>query len=180
MKCELHFSFTLLRDRGAFMSDWSRSTAKRFRDKQRLEQERLEREKQEQLIRDKKALLDSEILKRDAPSKWDSLCDALATKCTEFNAEGAGTKLTASRQDDNMLHVVRDTEPPMKTTLTFDPQRYLINIRGLYTSADAKSRQIEIKPKGGSELGFFNSKDSTLVTTEQIAERCLQDLLGLG
>jgi hypothetical protein len=162
------------------MSDWSSSTAKRFRDKQRQEQQRLEREKKEQLIRDEKALLDAEILKRDAPVKWDKLCDTFATRCTEFNSEGTGTKLTASRQDDNTLDVVRDSDPPMKTTLVFDPQRYTITLKGLYVAAEPKSRQIEIKPKGGSELGFFNSKDSTLVTAEQIAERCLQDLLGLG
>jgi hypothetical protein len=161
------------------MSDWSSSTAKRFRDKQRLEQERLDREKEQQLVRDKKELHDADILKRDAPSKWDKLCDTFATRCTEFNAEGTGTKLTAKRQDENTLDVVRDAEPPMKTTLVFDPQRYVIKVRGLYTPANAQS-QIEIKPKGGSELGFFDSKDSTLVTAEQIAERCLQNLLGLG
>jgi hypothetical protein len=180
MKCELHFSFSFGEGDKQAMSDWSSSTAKRFRDKQRQEQERLEREKKEQLVHDQKALLDAEILKRDAPSKWDKLCDTFAARCTEFNAEGTGTKLTATRRDDNTLDVVRDAEPPMKTTLVFDPQRYAIAVRGLYAPANAKSRQIEIKPKGGSELGFFNSNDSTLVTAEQIAERCLQDLLGLG
>jgi hypothetical protein len=68
----------------------------------------------------------------------------------------------------------------MKTTLVFDPQRYVITLKGLFVGAEAKSRQIEIKSKGGSELGFFNSKDSTLVTAEQIAEHYLQGLLGLG
>lgn len=179
MKCELHFCFTLSRGRGAFMSDWSSSTAKRFREKTRREQEQSEREKADQLVRDKKALLDAEILKRDAPTKWDQLCDTFATKCTEFNSEGAGTKLTATRRDDNALDVVRESDSPMKTTLVFDPQRHTITVSGV-SVGDTKSRQIEIKPKGGSELGFFTSKDSTLVTAEQIAERCLQDLLGLG
>ncbi len=181
MKCELHFSFTISREGGSTeMSDWSGSTAKRFRDRQRQEQERLEHEKEQQLVRDRKDLLDAEILKRDAPSKWDKLCDTLATRCTEFNAEGAGTKLTATRRDDNTLDVVRNSDPPMKTTFVFDPRRYVIKVRGLFTSANAQSSQIEIKPKGGSELGFFNSKDSTLVTADQIVERCLEDLLGLG
>ena len=180
MKCELHFSFSFGEGDKQAMSDWSSSTAKRFRDKQRQEQERLDREKKEELVRDQKSLLDVEILKRDAPSKWDKLCDTFAARCTEFNTEGTGTKLTATRRDDNTLDVVRDSEPPMKTTLVFDPQRYVITVRGLYAPATAKSRQIEIKPKGGSELGFFNSNDSTLVTAGQIAERCLQDLLGLG
>ena len=180
MKCELHFSFTISREgRTTKMSDWSSSTAKRFRDGQRQEQERLEREKEQQLVRDKKELLDAEILKRDAPSKWDKLCDTVATRCTEFNAEGAGTKLKASRQHDNTIVVVRDSDSPMKITLVFDPQRYVITMSGL-SVGDTKSRQIEIKPKGGSELGFFNSKDSTLVTADQIAERCVEDLLGLG
>jgi hypothetical protein len=179
MKCELHFSFSL-GEGDRIMSDWSSSTAKRFRDKQRQEQERLEREKEKQLVRDKKELHDAEILKRDAPSKWDNLCDTFATRCTEFNAEGTGTKLNASRRDDNTLDVVRDSDPPMKMTFVFDPQRYMITVRGLYTPANAKSRQIEIKPKGGSELGFFNSENPTLITAEQIVEHSLQDLLGLG
>jgi hypothetical protein len=181
MKCELHFSFTISREgRSTKMSDWSSSTAKRFRDRQRQEQDRLEHEKEQQLVRDKKALLDAEILKRNAPSKWDKLCDTFATRCTEFNAEGTGTKLTATRRDDNTLDVVRDSDPPIKTTFVFDPQRYVIKVRGLFTSANAQSSQIEIKPNDGSELGFFNSKDSTLITAEQIAEHCLQNLLGLG
>jgi hypothetical protein len=110
---------------------------------------------------------------------WDKLCDTFAARCTEFNGEGTGTTLTAKRQGDNTLDVVREAEPPMKTTLVFDPQRYVIRVRGLYAPANAQS-QIEIKPKGGSELGFFNSKDSTLITAEKIAEHCLQNLLGLG
>ena len=181
MKCELHFSFSLSREgKGTKMSVWSSDTAKRFRDKQRQEQERLERKKEQQLIRDKKELLDAEILKRDAPSKWDKLCDTIATRCTEFNAEGTGTKLKASRQNDNTIVVVRDSDSLTKITLVFDPQRYTITMNGLFSPADTKSRQIEIKPKGGSKLGFFNSKDSTLVTADQIAERCVEDLLGLG
>lgn len=161
------------------MSDWSSSTAKRFREKTRREQERLDRENEAKLIRDKKELHDAEILKQGSPSKWDQLCDAFATKCTEFNSEGTGTKLTATRRDDNTLDVGRDSEPLMRMTLVFDPQHHVINMKGLFVAGDAKSRQVEIKPKSGSELGFFNSKDSTLVTADQVAERCLQDLLGL-
>ncbi len=110
---------------------------------------------------------------------WDKLCDTVATRCTEFTAEGTDTTLKASRQGNNTLVIVRDSDSLTKITLVFDPQRYTITVNGLFSSADMKSRQIEIKPKGGSELGFFNSKDSTLVTADRIAERCLQDLLGL-
>ena len=179
MKCELHFSFTMSREGRSIktMSDWSKATADRFRKTARLKREQSEREKEQQLVRDKKALHDAEILKRDAPSKWDKLCDTFATRCTDFNTEDAGTKLTASRQGDNTIVIVRDSDSPMKTTLVFDPQHYTITVSGL-SVGDTKSRQIEIKPKGGSELGFF--EDSTLITAEQIAEHCLQDLLGLG
>ena len=78
------------------MSDWSKATAKRFSDREKAQNESAERENAESLARDKKALLDADTLRLNAPHMWEELRECFETKCKEFNSEGTGTTITLS------------------------------------------------------------------------------------
>lgn len=156
------------------MSDWSKATADRFRTKAQSEQEQDERLRQEEHAKNQKAILDSNTLKLNAPQMWDDLCDLFATECEEFNQEGAGITVTSQRLDPNTLELRRDRS---EMKLVFDPQRYVITVRGLEVS-DTKSRTIEIKVNG-EKLDYFRA-DSTSSTAKRIVEQCLEDFLGLS
>jgi hypothetical protein len=158
------------------MSDWSKDAAKRFREKQRAEQERLDKEKEARETQERKQLLDAHTLELNAPTLWTELCTSFETSCNEFSSDIGNTATLKLRQPDPNTLEISSQITHLKLTAIFDPQRYTIAFHGL-TVGDIKRLDIKVKP-GSSDLALF--QNGTLVNPDRVVQKTLEELLGLG
>ncbi len=158
------------------MSDWSKQAAKHFLEKDKADKKRKEEEQRTQ-IRDRKILLDQEILQRRAPAMWDDLCHRFESSCADFNSEVGREILIFRRVDESQIEIAQESAPSTKWKLLFDPQDYTIDFRVLGLGV-AGVQRLEIKiPPGASEPGFFENTSGLKKDPAEIVEEFLNSLI---
>ena len=161
------------------MPEWSKRAAQHFLEKDKADKKRKEEEEQRTQIRDRKILLDQEILQRRAPAMWDDLTRRFESSCADFNSEVGREVLMFRKINENHIEFTQESVPSTKWKLLFDPQDYTIDFR-LLDMGVAGVQRLDIKiPSGASEPGFFENTSGLRKDPAEIVEEFLNSLIGL-
>ena len=149
--------------REAKVSDWSSYAAGRIQQK-----------KQEEQIKNERALQEDRLLETNSRRLWDELRNTLIQMCGEFNAEqGMRDTFTWSREDPLELRI-EDSRQHKNISLSFDSQRHTVGTR-LGAVKDFYSIAVLT---GTREVSFVNISQHP-VAVHEIAQKVLNDLLGI-
>jgi hypothetical protein len=149
------------------MSDWSKYAAGKVR-----------QQRQNESIRDARALQEERLLAEYAPSRWEELRLAIIEMCTQFNAE-EGMRDSFAYDNGNPEALKVEYRPKRSSIrLTFKRERNEINVGGLMAPAVGEwVYKIAIVP--GQRETYLSDDNGNSVQVHEIGRKVLDRLLGI-
>jgi alanine-alpha-ketoisovalerate/valine-pyruvate aminotransferase len=148
------------------MSDWSSYAAGKVK-----------QQRENQGLRDARALQEESILALYAPKRWEELRGLLMQMCTEFNAEpNMRNTLAYDNSDPNALKI-ENIVTRINSRVTFDPERHEIKVNSPGSSL-GDGTYYRIAVISGQRETYFSDGNRS-IEAHEIARKTLDSLLGI-